>query len=45
MTLKVRECVNLSYSIDEKWIFEPTNERAHWMYRSATSPENWYSLT
>ena len=45
MTLKVRESVNLSYSIDEEWILEPTNERAHWMCRSATYPENWYSLT
>ena len=45
MTLKVRESVNLSYSIDEEWILEPTSERKHWICRSATYPQNWYSLT
>ena len=29
ITLKVRESVNLSYSIDEEWILEPTSEREH----------------
>ena len=45
MTLKVRESVNLSYSIYEEWILETTNERENWMCQSATYPENWYSLT
>ena len=45
MTLKVQESVNLSYSIDEEYILELTNERAHWMCRNATTLKNRYSLT
>ena len=45
MTLKIQENINLSYSIDEKWLLEPTNERKYWICQSVIYMENWYFFT